>query len=338
MKEIVYLMKRRIENSSKVLSWAQAYFEVQLENYPSFKKPIEKAKIGLQNKVNSSCFFENSEDTFSVLFENGKIELLFVHENSVKSLKKFLDTFQIRGNNMHLISLRNFVILYNSQKNIFHRISTNNFNYIEHISYYTYITHILSVSDQLILVIDKHQIVSFDCEKFPRDSKVLFVENSEIEQIVSSSSFDVILFSTSDGYLKVISSKASDHSTCLLSEINLNNNKCQKLLITKENGFIVAKTNDEIFVFSLNGRVLEKANYSSSFVQAITTVSPKKEDFVFFIDENNQLNAFEAYRPKSIFPIESDLPQISSMTLNRDRNVLYLVTYDGNILAIPDCF
>ena len=98
------------------------------------------------------------------------------------------------------------------------------------------------------------------------------------------------------------------------------------------------KTKGEIFTFSLNGRKLGNAIYKFSFINAITALSPQKVDFVFFIDEKNQLNAFEAYMPKNILLIATDLPKISSMVLNTDKNILYLITYDGNILAHPVCF
>lgn len=338
MSDIVYMMKKRIENSSKVLSWAKAFFNVQLENNSLNKKrQLETIKINLPHEVICSSFFENSEEVFTVLFSNGKVELMFILENTTKSLKKFLETFQINGQNMHLISLHHFIILYDSQKYVFYRISINNFNFIDCISYQTCASQILTVSDQLIFVIDKHQIVSFECEKFPKEGKVLFVEKSDIEIITSSSYFDVIIFSTSDGFLKVISSKFNEPSKSLLTEIKLDQ-KCQNILITKENGFIVVKTKGEIFTFSLNGRKLGNAIYKFSFIKAITALSPQKVDFVFFIDEKNQLNAFEAYMPKNILLIATDLPKISSMVLNTDKNILYLITYDGNILAHPVCF
>lgn len=133
--------------------------------------------------------------------------------------------------------------------------------------------------------------------------------------------------------MKIISSFRNH----LITEIKIKK-KCQALLITQENAFVVVKTDDEVLTFSLSGRLLARSTCKSTFVKAITAVSSQMVDFVFFIDEQNQLCGFEAYKPHNLLRIASVTSNASTMKLSRTNNVIYIINKNGELFIIPVCF
>ncbi|OHT07061.1 hypothetical protein TRFO_24713 [Tritrichomonas foetus] len=333
MKEIVYSMKRRVENSSTVLQWIKRCFHIhnELAIEPKIRK-TELTKINLSKKVVVSSFFENSQDTFVSLFDTGKIEILSIHESSIKKVKRFLEKFN--NSNIHMIALKNYVMIYDSSRCIIYKISIHNYSNIEEIPYSTSVSDVLSVNDYLIFVIDRNIIVLIPCDTFPNNPRVLYTEVSEIICIAASHIFDVIVFATTDQNVKIISSK-KEYS--LLADIKLDDT-CEKIIITQQNGFIVVKTKNEIITISLNGRILARSKCDLTFKSAIAAVSLQKDDFVYFIDEYRQLNNFEAFRPDEISTVIPNIPEVSSMKFNSQRNAIIMITQDGEILILPVCF
>ena len=377
MSDIIYSMKKKLECSNKISRWINAFFDLrnkipsssETSNNMHLHTNISKSFIKFPKHIVKASFFENSNDSLAVLFNNGKLEVVSIHDNSMKKLKRFLETFNVMehnsNNHLHLVALKNYIILYDSIQCIMYKISVINYSNIEEIPFSVNITsNILSSGDKLFFIANKTMIASIFCDALSSvDSlpnnlsncmKILHSEKyAAIELFSISSKYDAIAFYTTEGNIKVISSKIENS---LISTITVDE-KCLNLLFTEENGFIVINTQNKIIISTINGVILKTSklfihniidpenieqskpandsNNSSKFVNFENAISKQRVDIVYFIDAANNLCNFEAFKPESLSIISKNISKIVTMKFNSKRNLLYLITESGEIIVQP---
>ncbi|OHT05691.1 hypothetical protein TRFO_05834 [Tritrichomonas foetus] len=357
----------------QVTKWLQLQFNVtfpqmkspivnfEISNLLQKKDSNEISVLGKTKPVELCYFFDGFKDAFAMITSSHSMKIYGIsseNDQIIKKAGKIEEKFDLTVNEFLFCVLRHAVVVINKTMCYAYRLSFGFKN--SKISFSTYITDVCGINDLLVVVIDKHIIQIIDIENLPDDDSVeqkgnhfggyfdsnsliegefqtannnirfLAAEDCEIEFITSSIDFDVIVYQTSDYKITVVS--VSDAQ--ILSSISLTQ-KVSQILITEENGLLILKLENEIEVFTMNGKFLNKCEFHSKFANVTSCRSPKGVDFIFYIDERGDLGMFEAIDPSKRKIILSGLKNIVAMKVSRKKTCIFLISQIGEILSFP---
>jgi hypothetical protein len=146
----------------------------------------------------------------------------------------------------------------------------------------------------------------------------------------SSEKFHVTAVGCSDAKLRIRSNETGLKvaTACLDDQIPV------KILVTPKWGFIVVGTPNYLFVFSVNGILAKKVEFTRDVEKWFTFHSREGFDFIAFVDQSGKLGCFEAMEPDAVTEIDYS-GKILEIGFDWRHNCFLIVTQNGELVIIP---
>ena len=371
----VYKNKKLLEKKpfkNLVLKWLQIQFSILFVPFKKIKfseianllqsikdSTVNNSDLILIKKIKpiERCiFFTGYNDSFALLSSNkGSLKLFTLEKNGQKlkktgALKRKFEFITTHGCNYIFQPLQNFLIIFDKKNCMLYCISKN----LDILSIYfpKLLTGINSIDDFLVIVIDKHIIQLIDVKSFPKIYfKTIASEIDEIEYLTTSGNLNVIAYQTNTLKVKIISVSnfvfdlmslrdITDHYEKHQNHQNLlayipEDQKLDQLIITEENGLILCKFRNEIKIYNLNGILAYRCQFHSEFSVYTHCRSCKGIDYIFYINTIGDLCLFEATKPSNRRILLTGLTDIISMSVNKEKAFLILVSKLGKVQLYP---
>ena len=316
----IYELKKGIENKNmleSIIKWIKVQFNVVIDLEKNNKLSKEVSSIKITHTIKKSVFFQNAK-LFCFIDKNNTLHTMsyswILNHISTKQINYF--KFNTQFEKLFLIPIKSCILIFDQDKNLGYKIINNS----ESISFsYLYnITSYCVVNDNFIYVIDKMMIAISNEISFPDKYEIFITEDEEIDSIIGNSNFDLIAYKTNKSNINVFSILDNDR----ISTISINE-KIDHFCFTEEWGFIICITANNYYLFSINGVLLLKCEFSATIKQ-IYTFSSNGIDYIMYTNLENDIIYFDPFYPEKQ-TVFGNIPNVSSITYNKSRQSLIIL-------------
>jgi hypothetical protein len=142
--------------------------------------------------------------------------------------------------------------------------------------------------------------------------------------------FQILAVATVDGFVRVYDVGSGTLLTTFETKRDI-----REILITNGWGFVVAISNEEIFLFSVNGEFIKSQVTHVQIVKAFTHVTAGRFDFVSFVTASNEIGVFEAMFPERMGIIGKAESEVASIIHIWKRRVFVVFLASGIVRMQP---
>jgi hypothetical protein len=165
---------------------------------------------------------------------------------------------------------------------------------------------------------------------FPRGARVVVAEAEPIAELCASEGFAVIAYATEGGRIAVVSARSGR----VLASALAAGGRVQGICVTDAWGFVVAKTEQRIAVWSLSGIPIGAAECAVD-MRHWSAYEEQGADVIAMLDSDRQLWIFEAFRPEGIRRVMKIRQDVVAMRASTAKGVIAFITRDGKVLVVP---
>jgi hypothetical protein len=133
-----------------------------------------------------------------------------------------------------------------------------------------------------------------------------------------------------DGKLRIRSAETGQK----VATVEVDNEIPTNVLITKRWGLIVVKTDQSLFVFSVNGLRVAKIESLCTIRQWITYRTYDGLDFVLYQDSELRVRYFEAAKPEREESVDAQF-EVCGMSYNWRYDAFVFVADTGKVIVFP---
>lgn len=163
-------------------------------------------------------------------------------------------------------------------------------------------------------------------------AKVLAHTLSRVTRLIADKYFKVVVVSTIDGLIHVLNLRngALVQSTDIGGEANL-------MTITHNMGYIIAVTNENWCILSINGNLLKKTPLHFQVLRMFTLVHESNSfDYVFCVDKDLVISVFPAYHPEKLTSFHQSREPVELLVSGHDGKSVVIVTEGGSVTVVPN--
>lgn len=163
-------------------------------------------------------------------------------------------------------------------------------------------------------------------------AKVLAHTLSRITRLIADKYFKVVVVSTIDGLIHVLNLRngALVQSTDIGGEANF-------MTITHNMGYIIAVTNENWCILSINGNLLKKTPLKFQVLRMFTIVHESNSfDYVFCVNKDLVISVFPAYHPEKLTSFHQSREPIELLVSGHDGKSVIIVTEGGSVTVVPN--
>lgn len=270
--------------SSKLPKWIQMKCSVPVEQ--QFIKGSNPNIYSLKiSSFKSAGFYGIFKNSFYLVRQN-TIEFFGIDWKANAKIIP-MSSFQFQTESLRFTFGDNFMVAHNKVTGKIYKV-TPQFKLFS-TRYFKNFTHFETVGYKVVSVIDEKIIQISSVADFPFNSRTIFYEKDQIVLLKTSKAFDVVVYVTCSGFLKVVT--LSDGK--LLGRYDLN---CvvDHLLITEYWGFILLINDVEMSLFSLKADLIKKTNLVKP-ISACATTRIGNVDYFIICDTGNSIYSMSAF-------------------------------------------
>jgi hypothetical protein len=142
--------------------------------------------------------------------------------------------------------------------------------------------------------------------------------------------FQILAVATIDGFVRIYDMG----NGALLTNFETKRD-IHEILITQAWGFVVAFSDQEIFLFSVNGEFIKSQVTDVQIVKAFTHITMGRFDFLSFATAGNEIGVFEAMFPEGMQIIGKENSEIASIIHILRRRVFIVFLASGMVRLQP---
>ena len=341
--ETIYRNRKIIDSDEEigkqVISWIEHQFNVRVPALNVESKPCDKFSefhLSQTGNLKCCCFFKLVLDAFFAYWRTGNVAVIYFNNTPSGlipvTLRKFKEKM-VLGDHTIMCPMNSFMLILDTDNCVMYRISDSFPTQKAMMSFS--ITKACSMGDDVVLVTDHRMIEISPAQTFPLKRRTICTEAQSISAIEASSTFHVIAYATSDGWIKIISVDTAHE----LGRIYMGSATIEHILITKSWGFVVIKTSDNIITSTIDGVIVSRAPLSRPIEEWCShTVSGV--DYVIFrvVDANTTtVYSFEAFSITPITELHTCPHRTIAMRIAGDRDKFYLISKSGGVTTVPLC-
>jgi hypothetical protein len=300
--------------------WIRSTFQVDLPALEKVSKIEKFASCKITSRQILIAQFLD-DDHFFVIYEDSTLCVFGLGAQSVAKLQSFGRQLTLNKGGF-FIGLEAMILIVGSHTA--YRISDKS----EMVYHSAAITHMAPMGNSVVYVLDSSLIVVSAGRDFPFRRTTLVAEAEKVVLIETNSAFRVVVYTTASQKMLIVSMGDS----VLLGTCTFEDETIEKVLVTNCWGFVICKTERQIVCFSLNGLLLQRADFEKGVLFWAAT-SVDGVDFVIGLDTEMNWFSFEAFYPGKVRWPRKESREILAMRPVRDSIVL--ITKDGNASLVP---
>lgn len=332
------LMDQDNEIGKPLIQWIETQFDVRIPPQtlePKFNEKHSDLSLSPPGNLIQCQFFKLAIDAFFVQWEDNTVAVLYFNSSGGSSVLMTLRKFKeklILSNNVLFCPLNSVMLIFDLDNQIVYRIGDSVASQKMLLS--LSITHVCEMGDDVVFVIDAQMIETCPAMSFPVKRRTIATETRRITAIQASAVYNIVVYSTSDGWLEIITAE----NAAKIGRLYVGS-PVRKILITKLWGFIIIETDSHLITSTIDGVVRNRVPLPAPVSEWCVHTHSSVEYLICRIssEDHTSILAFEAFsltRPIELCRIACST---ISMRISGERNKLYLISKPGRVRVLPLC-
>lgn len=188
------------------------------------------------------------------------------------------------------------------------------------------ITGLYQFGHTIIYIIDNSVVMKSTPENFPDESRELFVETDQIQNIHISPKYNAIVYSTAFGAIKI----RSGLNGKVLGSFTLSGKEIKKIFLTDILGLILVECDDGLNYYSLRFNLLGKYDFSSKIIFS-DCFSAVGHDFYVYLGEDKVLTCFEPLKQDKVITFGQITKPILNFSYYPEEKLIVVMCKDNSV-------